>query len=119
MATHTVLEHRERGIARWVRTRRFRLAFGIALVETLLIALDLLQWRWALLIAAVVLAFHVFKGRKASSRPLRQLSLAAALSQSVPLVIPFVVAAVAGVALVILAVFVGIVLALLVFDRRR
>ena len=79
---------------------------------------NVLQWRWALLIAALVFAFHFFVGRRSRHDFLRQLSWTAAVSQTLPVVVPFVAVAVST--LFVLAV-VGaaiVVLVLLLLGRR-
>ena len=118
MAELPVLEHRERRADRWLRGNRLRIAFLIALVETILVLTDLIGWYVALGVAAAVLALHFFLGRRARREWVRQLSWTAAVSQTLPVLIPFA-ALVVGTFLV-LAIVVGFVvlLAFLVFGRR-
>ena len=113
-----VLEHRERRADRWLRGNRLRVAFLIALVETILVLTNVIGWYWALGVAAVVLVFHLLLGRRAKWEWVRQLSWTAAVSQALPVLIPFV-AVVVGTVLV-LAIVAGavLVLAFLVFGRR-
>ncbi len=118
MATYPVLEHRASRQSRWLREHRTRLALLIALAETVLVVANVLQWRWAMLIAALVFAFHFFIGRRARHDLVRQLSWTAAVSQTLPVVIPFIAVAVST--LFVLAV-VGaaiVVLLLLLLGRR-
>ena len=118
MSAYPVIEHRRRGPARWIRENRLRLAFGIAVAETILILLSVLQWRWALLIAGIVFAFHFFVGRRARFDSLRQLSWTAAISQTLPVIVPVLLVVVGTlVVLAILAVAL-VVLALVLFGRR-
>ena len=113
-----MLEHRASRTSRWLRTNRFRLAFLIALAETVLVLTSGVQWRWVLLFAGVVFAFHFFVGRHARWDTLRQLSWAAAVSQTMPVIVPVLVAT--AVTLVVLGtVAAAIVVAALFFLGRR
>jgi hypothetical protein len=113
VATYPVIEHRAGRAGRWLRANRMRLAFGLAIVETALVVASVLQWRWAVLIAAIVFAFHLFVGRRARWETIRQLSWAAAVSQTLPVLVPFafvvvgtlVVLAIVGAAFVVLVLF--------------
>ena len=117
MATYPVLEHREGRSSRWLRDHRVRIALLVALAETVLVIANVIQWRWALLIAAVVFAFHFFVGRKARHAMLRQVSWTAAISQTLPVLVPFV-AIVVGTILVIAVVAAAFVVLALVILRR-
>ena len=118
MATYPVLEHRASRQSRWFREHRTRLALLIALAETVLVVANVLQWRWALLIAALVFAFHFFIGRRARHELVRQLSWTAAVSQTLPVVIPFVAVAVSTL-FVLAVVGAAIVLLVLLLLGRR
>jgi hypothetical protein len=115
---YPVIEHRERRADRWLRGNRLRLAFLVALVETILVLTDVLGWYWALAGAAVVFAFHFLVGRRSRWEWLRQLSWTAAVSQTLPVLIPF--AALVVLPILVLSVVVGavLVLAFFVFGRR-
>ena len=117
-ADFPVLEHRERRADRWLRGNRLRIAFLIALVETILVLTNVLGWYWAVGAAAVVLALHLLLGRRSKREWVRQLSWTAAVSQMLPVLIP--IAAVVVGTFLVLAVGVGVVLllAFLVFGRR-
>ena len=118
MATYPVLEHRETRTSRWLRENRLRLAFIVALVETALIVGGVLGWFWALAIAALVFAFHFFVGRRIRFEAVRQVSWAAAVSQTLPVLVPFI-ALVVGTILVLFVIAAAVVvLALVVFGRR-
>ena len=118
MASYPVLEHRASRTSRWLRAYRFRIALGIAVVETILIAANVLQWRWAVLIAAAAFAFYVLVGRRSSRPAVRQVAWMVALSQAIPLLFPLFLGAITAVAIVIVAIFVLVVVAMLFFDRR-
>ena len=118
MATYPVLEHRETRTGRWFRGNRLRIAFLVALAETILVVANVLQWRWALLLAAAVFAFHFFVGRRVRYEAVRQLSWAAAVSQTLPVLVPFVALVVST--LIVLGVVAAavVVLAFVIFGRR-
>lgn len=118
MATYPVLEHRAGRTSRWLRENRIRIALSIAIVETILVVTSVLQWRWALLIAGAVFAFHFFVGRRARFASIRELSWTAAISQTVPVIIPFVVALVSALVAVAIVAAAIVVLALVFLGRR-
>ncbi len=118
MVTYPVLEHRERRASRWIREHRLRVAFFVALVETLLIVTSVLQWNWAVLIAGAVFALHFLVGRRAPYEAVRQISWAAAVSQTLPVLLPFVVLVLGTLAVLAVAAAAVVVLALVVFGRR-
>jgi hypothetical protein len=117
VTTYPVLEHREGRSSRWLRDHRVRIAFVIALVETLLVIVNVIQWRWALLIAAAVFAFHFFAGRKARYSTVRQLSWTAAISQTLPVLVPFLLVVVGTILVIAIVAAAAVVLALVIFRR--
>lgn len=114
---HPALEHGSTRAGRWLRERRLRLAFGIALVEAILIVFDAIPSLTALLVGALILAFYFGVGRHARSDTLRQASWTAALSQVLVAFVP-VVTFVVG-ALVVVAVAVAVIVGLFVLLRDR
>jgi hypothetical protein len=120
MATYPVIEHRTSRAGRWLRARRLRIAFLIALVETLLILppIDVLDWFPVLAIAVVAFAFYLFVGRKSRFDAVRQLSWTAAASQVFPVVVPVVVVVVGTLVVVAVIALLLVVGALLFLDRR-
>lgn len=118
MTSYPVVEHGEGRLSRWVRERRIRLALLIGLAESLLIVFGDLPWFWAVLVAAGVFAFYFLVGRSTRYVAVRELSWVAALSQTLPVLIPVAVA-IAGLVLLVGVVVVALlVLALLVLGRR-
>lgn len=95
-----------------------RLAFLLAIVETALVVASVLQWRWALVIAATVFAFHAFAGRRARYETIRQLSWAAAVSQTLPVLVPVIAAAALALAILVIVAAAFVVLVLFFFSRR-
>ena len=118
MTTYPVIEHRTTRAGRWLRARRLRIAFAIAVVETLLVVTNVLGWFAVLAIAAFVFALYLFVGRKTRFDTLRQLSWTAAVSQLLPLTVPFVVLALGTLVLVAVLALLVVVGALLFLGRR-
>lgn len=115
---YPVLEHRERRADRWLRGNRLLLAFLVALTETLLVVLEVIGWYWVVGIAAVILAFHFLYGRRARWTWLRQLSWTAAVSQMLPVLIPFAALTLATLVTFGLIAAIVLIVAFLVFGRR-
>ena len=118
MATYGVLEHREGRTTRWLRENRLRIAFLVALAETVLVVANVVQWRWALLVAGLVFAFHFALGRRARFGFLRQASRAAAVSQTLPVLVPLIALVVSTLVVLAIVAVAFVVLALVVFGRR-
>ena len=112
------LEHGSTRPGRWLRERRTQIALLIALVEGVLVILDVIPERAALVVAAVVIIGYLTVGRRLASDSARQLAWIATLSQSLVALIPlllFVLTALAFLALAVIAVF---ALIALFADRR-
>lgn len=120
MAAYPVIEHRTSRRGRWLRAHRFRIAFLIAVVETLLILppIDVLGWFPVLAIAVVVFALYFFVGRKSRFDTVREVSWTAAASQIVPVVVPVVVVIVGTLVVIAVIALLLVVGALLFLDRR-
>jgi hypothetical protein len=113
-----VLEHRSTPGGRWLRTKRLRIALGIALAEGLLVVLDVVD-RWiAVVVAAAVIGFYVLVGRALRAYTARQLSWIAAASQALVVLVPILVVVVTWLAIVALAILAVVALILLLSDRR-
>jgi hypothetical protein len=120
VATYPVIEHRTTRAGRWLRERRLRIAFVIAVVETLLILppIDVLGWFPVLAIALIVFAFYFFVGRKSRYDTVRQLSWTAAASQVLPVFVPVVVVIVGTLVIIAVIALLVVIGALLFLDRR-
>lgn len=118
MAGYPLIERSPRQGTAWLAANRLRLAAAIGLTETILVAADVFRWRWAILVAVVLVAFHLLVGRRAAPAAVREASRIAALSQVLPLLAPLVVLVVGTLVLIALAVLVGIIVAMLLLDRR-
>ncbi len=118
MSALPVIEHGEGRSSRWLRNNRLRVAILIALVETALVLGDVIGWYIAVAIAAAVLLFHFFVGRKSKRTWLRELSWALAVSQALPVVVPFAALAVGALVVLGIVAAVFVALAYVVFGRR-
>ena len=118
MSSYGVLEHREGRSSRWLRGNRLRVAFLIALVETILVLTNVISWWWAVLLAVVIFALHYFVGRKARAEWIRQLSWTAAVSQTLPVVVPFVALVVSVFLVIGLVAAAVVILAYIILGRR-
>ncbi len=118
MSALPVIEHGEGRSSRWLRENRLRLAILVALVETALVVGDVIGWYVAVGVAAVIIGFYFLVGRRSRRPWLRQLSWSLAVSQALPVVVPF--AALAVGALIVLGVVAAVFFALayIVFGRR-
>ena len=118
MTALPVIEHGEGRFGRWLRHNRLRLAILVALVETALVVGNVIGWYIAVGVAAVIIAFYFLVGRRSRRTWLNQLSWSLAVSQALPVVVPF--AALAVGALIVLGVVAAVffVLAYIVFGRR-
>ncbi|MEX2646000.1 MAG: hypothetical protein WD249_07050 [Gaiellaceae bacterium] len=117
MAAHAI-EQREGPASRWLRERRLRFALGIALVEGILVVLDVIPEWVAIVVGAAIVAYWWVAGRNHGWQLARQVSWTAAMSQVFMALVPvlaFVLTALAVVALVIIAV---VALVALLADRR-
>jgi hypothetical protein len=115
-----VIEHRTSRVALWLRERRLRIAFVVAVVETLLILppIDVLGWFPVLAIAVAAFAFYFFVGRKSRFDTVRQASWTAAASQVLPVLIPLVLVVVGTLVVMAVIALLVVVGALLFLDRR-
>ncbi len=113
-----VLEHRSTPGGRWLRTRRLRIALGIAVVEGLLVVLDVVDWWVAVVVAVAAMAFYLAAGRNLASYTARQVSWIAAAAQALVVIVPVFVVVFSWLAIMALAVLAIVALVLLFRDRR-
>jgi hypothetical protein len=113
-----VLEHGTSRSGRWLRENRVRLALGIAVVEGVLVAFDVIDWIPALLVAALLVLFYFTYGRKLHWDWAREATWVAATSQVFVALVPVLVIVVGTLALIGVAVIAVVALVLLFADRR-
>ena len=112
------IEHRSTRLGRALRDNRLTIALVGALVEGVLVLVDVIEWWIVVLLAIAAIAFYVLRGRDAQREEIRQGSWILAVSQLAVVLVPalaLVLTAFAVVALVLLAV---VALVLLLRDRR-
>ena len=112
-----VLEHRSTAGGRWLRARRLRIALGLAVVEGLLVVLDVVDWWLAVVVSLAAIAFYFLAGRNLSSYTLRQVSWIAAAAQALVVMVPVLVVVVSWLAILALVVLAIVALVLLFRDR--
>jgi hypothetical protein len=113
-----VLEHRSTPGGRWLRARRLRIALGIAIVEGLLVVLDVVDWWVAIVVSIAAIAFYIVAGRNLRSYAARQASWIAAAAQALVVLVPVLVVVISWLAIVVLAILAVVALVLLFTDRR-
>lgn len=117
MGAHAI-EHREGRAGRWLRERRLKLALAIAVVEGILVVVDVIPAWVAIVAGAAIVAYWWVAGRSHRWALARQASWTAAISQVFVAMVPllaFVLTTLAVIALVIIAV---VALVALLADRR-
>lgn len=112
------IDHGTSRTGRWLRERRVRVALLIAVVEGVLVVVDVIANWVALVIAGAVLAFYVFVGRELRSDTGRQVSWVAAMSQVFVALVPVLAIVLSVFAIIALAVLAAIALLALLADRR-
>jgi hypothetical protein len=118
MTSYPVLEHGTTRKTRWFKANRYRIALGIAVVETILIVADVLSWFLAIGIATLVFALYLVVRRKVQNPAVRQVAWTAALSQTVPVLLPLLLVVATTLAIVLIVMFALAIAALLFLDRR-
>src|SRR5919106_5324904 len=104
LGRESVLEHGTSRTGRWLREKRVRFALAIAVAEGLLVAVDVIDWLPALLVALLLMLFYFAYGRKLRWDWAREASWVAATSQAFVALIPVLVIIVGTLALIGVAV---------------
>lgn len=112
-----VIEHGTSRTGRWLRARRIRLALWIAVVEGLLVALHVISWWLAVAIAVAVVVGWFGFGHRLRSDTTRQALWIAAVSQSLVVLVPVLVAIVGTLALILVGLL-AVVALILLFSSR-
>jgi hypothetical protein len=119
MTTSPVIEAGgDSGRGSWIRERRLRLALLIGLVETVFVVWGGLGWFWVLALAAAAVALYVFVARGARYQSLREVAWIFAASQLIAVIVPVLWAVAKFFAIVILVLMAGLLLVMLLMDRR-
>ncbi len=112
-----VLDHGSSRSGRWLRQRRIKIAFWIAVVEGILVAFKFVSWWVAIPIAAVSIAFYLYAGRDLRSDAGRQIAWIAAASQALVALVPVLVVVVGTLAVIFVAVLAVVALVVLFTER--
>jgi hypothetical protein len=112
-----VLEHRSSRTGRWLRARRIRIAFWIAVIEGLLVVVHAISWWLAVALAAVVIVGWFSLVHRVRGDTARQLWWIAAVSQALVALVPILVIIVGTLALIVVGVLAVVALVLL-FSAR-
>ena len=111
------IEHGSSRLGRWLRARRLRIAFWIAVAEGILIVFHAISW-WAAIAVGVLIVVSWFSfGHRLHSDTLRQAGWTAAVSQALVALIP-VLMLIVGTLAVILVVMLAVVALVLLFSSR-
>ena len=111
------IEHGSSRLGRWLRARRLRIAFWIAVAEGILIVFHAISW-WAAIAVGVLIVVSWFSfGHRLRSETLRQAGWTAAVSQALVALIP-VLMLIVGTLAVILVVMLAVVAHVLLFSSR-
>jgi hypothetical protein len=87
-------------------------------VETILIVANVLSWFLAIGIATLVFALYLVVRRRVQNPAIRQIAWTAALSQTVPVLIPLLLVLATTIAIITIAIFALVIAVLLFIDRR-
>jgi hypothetical protein len=95
-----------------------RIALWIAVVEGVLVLLDVIPGWTAVGIAALLILFYLLVGRRLPADSGREVAWIAAFSQLLVAILPLLLALLTMVAIIALVVIAAVALALLFLDRR-
>ena len=113
-----VLEHGSSRSSRWLRANRLKIALWVAVIEGVLVVFDVIEVLPALLVAAVVIVLYFWLGHRLRPGIARDTAWAAAVSQAIVALVPFLVLLVGTLAIIAVGVTAAAVLVLLLTGRR-
>ena len=111
------LEHGSSRIGRWLRARRIRIAFWIAVAEGILIVFHAISWWLAIGVAVLVVAGWFSLAHRLRSDTARQAWWIAAVSQALVALVPVLVLVVGTLALILVGLLAVLALVLLFSSR--
>ena len=112
-----VLEHGSTRFGRWLRARRIRIAFWIAIVEGVLVVFHAISWWAAIVIAALVVVGWFSFAHRLRSDTARQVGWIAAVSQALVALVPVLMLIVGTLALILVGLLAVVALVLLFSSR--
>ena len=111
------LEHGSSRFGRWLRARRIRIAFWIAVAEGILIVFHALSWWLAIAVALLVVVGWFGLAHRVPSDTVRQAWWIAAVSQALVALVPVLVLIVGTLALILVGLLAVVALILLLSSR--
>jgi hypothetical protein len=111
------LEHGSSRIGRWLRARRVRIAFWIAVAEGILVVFHAISWWAAIAVAVLVVGGWFTFAHRLRSDTARQVGWIAAVSQALVALVPVFVLIVGTLALIIVGILAVVALVLLFGSR--
>jgi hypothetical protein len=111
------IEHGSTRAGRWLRARRIRIAFWIAVVEGILVVFHAISWWLAVAIALLVLVAWFGYVHRMRSDAARQAGWIAAVSQALVALVPVFVLIVGTLAVIIVGIL-AVVALILLFSSR-
>lgn len=111
------LEHGSSRFGRWLRARRVRIAFWIAVAEGILVVFHAISWWAAVALAALVVVGWFSLAHRIRSDTVRQAFWIAAVSQALVALVPIFVIIVGTMALILVGLLAAVALILL-FSAR-
>ncbi|HYY63303.1 MAG TPA: hypothetical protein VE688_01720 [Gaiellaceae bacterium] len=111
------LEHGSSRIGRWLRARRVRIAFWIAVAEGVLVVFHAISWWAAIAVAVLVVGGWFTFAHRLRSDTARQAGWIAAVSQALVALVPVLVLIVGTLALILVGILAVLALVLLFSSR--
>jgi hypothetical protein len=111
------IEHGSTRIGRWLRARRVRIAFWLAVAEGILVVFHAISWWAAVAVAALVIVGWFSLAHRLRSETARQAGWIAAVSQALVALVPVLVLIVGTLALIVVAILAVVALVLLFSSR--
>jgi hypothetical protein len=113
-----VIEYGSTPRGRWLHARRAKLAFGIAVVEGVLVIAHVIPALLAVAAGIAIVGYWFFLGRHHGSQLARDASWTAALSQAIVALVPLLLFVLTTLAVVVLVMIAVVALVALLADRR-
>ena len=113
-----VIEYGSTPRSRWLHERRAKFAFGIALVEGVLVIAHVIPAWVAILAGIAIVGYWFFLGRNHGSHLARDVSWTAALSQVIVALVPLLLFFLTTLAIIFLVLIAVVALVALLADRR-
>ncbi|SRR6266508_6294 len=113
-----LVEHGSSRTGRWLRARRVRVAFWVAVIEGVLVVFHRISWPVALIVAIAVVGLYFWAGHRIRSATAQEIAWIAAVSQALVALVPVLLIFVTWLALIAVGIIAVIALVLLFSNRR-